>query len=165
MLKIPKNFENIKKLIITIFFCSCYFSCSANSLSVNGSTPQFDLKRSSTINWQTDTSMELSADIVTASTYKITVQVSSFNEPVWQGRYLRLQINNQPDWLSISPLASFYRVTLVNNGSLISNAFTLVDNLEPGLHPYVPLNYECWASKTAIPGTSQLTITFTLIAQ
>ena len=161
-------FNKLAKIIFLFFiFFNISLSSQANSLTLSGTNPHLVIQRStsSAPDWQTSNSKELSANITTAGNYKITVDVNSMNPPMWKGRNLTLELEDQADWQAISFLAAFHRIILINDGILLAGAATLVEDLEPGFHPYIPLKYKCWANTYAVPGTTQLTITFTLLKQ
>lgn len=161
-------FDNFAKIIFLLYiFWAFSPACHANSIRLRGTSPQLEIQRSelSAPKWQTSTASELSAIITNTGYYKITVEVNSLNPSKWQGRSLKLELDQQADWLAESFLATFHWINLVDDGRLLPNAETLVSNLETGTHPYIPLKYECWANKNAVPGITQLTVTFTLIKQ
>jgi hypothetical protein len=148
--------------VLVLFFIQ---DCKANSLQINGYVPLTDIKRSVAENWVAILTSNLKANLTEPGNYKIAIGVNSLDPSAWQGRYLRVQLENQADWLAISNLAYFHQVELVKNGLLLPTSDILAGNLNTGLHPFIPLKYESWANKNAVPGTSQLTVTLTILSE
>lgn len=160
------SYKRVKRLflILTALF-ALPLICFGNLTELIGSVPFINIERSITGNWQSISTLNLRVDIDTPGSYKVTIAASSFDPAAWQGRYLRVEPQNQADWILISPLATFYPVDLVVNGVMLPTSTVLVRNLIMGTHPFIPLKYESRADKAAVPGSSQLTITLTTMLQ
>ncbi|MDN5278681.1 MAG: hypothetical protein PWR01_2646 [Clostridiales bacterium] len=152
-------------ILLLLFWGALSPICFADSLELLGSVPFIDIQRSTSENWVSVSTLLIKADITTAGTSKIVIGVDSVDQSAWQGRYLRVKLENQADWLAISNLADFRQIDLVKNGIFLPGSAVLVRHLNIGVHPHIPMNYESWANKDAIPGVTQLTVTLTILSE
>jgi hypothetical protein len=108
--------------------------------------------------------MGVTVNIDMPGTFKVIIAATSFDPTAWKGKYLRVELENQIDWQSVSVAANFSQVSLVSDGVILPSN-DLARNLTMGVHPMIPLKYESTANTSATAVTAEVEITLTILSQ